>query len=52
MSDITPGTYIIYNRALDPKGNKLAIALEGPNQAVQVHLLDSSPKQVVCAMFF
>ena len=52
MTDLVPGTYIIYSKALDNNGNKLAITFEGANQFAQVTPLNSAPIQVVCAMLF
>lgn len=52
MTDLAPGTYIIYSKALDANGNKLAITFEGQNVPVQVTPLTSAPAQVVCAMLF
>ena len=52
MTDIAPGTYIIYNRALDPNGNKLAITFLSQGPAAEVQPLESSAIQTVCTMVF
>jgi len=49
-STITPGTYYIFNKALDVNGNKLAITFNSQNQTAVVQpLVNSSAQQWIVA---